>query len=375
VSGSLLLSVLTGGDAATRLSPRGWEQLLREARTPQLTARIGQQAKDQGWYDRVPVRPRRHFEAMHRACVSQQHMVRWELGQIERALAPLDAPVVLLKGAAYLMAGLPVADGRIFSDVDIMVPRDRLQQAEAALIARGWISNVHGYDRQYYERWAHELPPLQHVQRASVIDLHHTITPPVSRTPVDATKLFARARPLDGSKFFFILAPADMLLHSAVHLMQEGEFERGLRDLVDLDALFRDFGRNSGFWPTLLERASEHRLGRPLYYAVQQVRSLLGTPMPRDFLAAIDRSRPAFITRRAMGGLLRTGIVGATARGATWRGDVARGLLYIRGHYMRMPLRLLIPHLIRKSGSHLAFLGRGRSVQSIPAGGNAPGAI
>jgi len=33
----------------------------------------------------------------------------------------------------------------------------------------------------------------------------------------------------------------------------------------------------------------------------------------------------------------------------TWRFKVARILLYMRGHLIRMPLKLLIPHLCRKS--------------------------
>jgi hypothetical protein len=369
VSGGFLLSVLTEGEAATRLRPRAWEALLKEARGPMLTARLAEQAKAEGWYDRIPLGPRRHLEAACRTCASQQHMVRWEVGQIERALAAFDAPVVLLKGSAYVMAGLPAADGRIFSDIDIMVPREHLHRAEGALIPHGWISNVNAYDREYYEKWMHELPALQHVQRSSVIDLHHTITPPTSRTPVDAAKLFPAARPLAGSRLFFVLAPADMLLHSAVHLIQEGEFWHGLRDLVDLDALFRDFGSDAGFWPTLIARAAELRLGRPLYYAVQQARRLLKTPMPQDFLAGVDRFRPAFLTRRIMGSVLGTALAGASAGASTRQVDRARWLLYVRGHYVRMPLALLIPHLIRKGGARLAAIGRHRSGESLPVGG------
>ena len=369
MNGGFLIPVLRDGEAATRLSPRAWEQLLKEARAPMLIAHLALQSRDQGWNDRIPTQPRRHLEAARRSCVSQQQMVRWEVDHIERALAGLGAPVVLLKGAAYVMAGLPVAGGRFFSDIDIMVPRDCLERAEAALIPHGWISNVHGYDRRYYEEWSHELPPLQHVQRASVIDLHHTITPPASRTPVEATKLFAAARPLEGSKVFRILAPTDMLLHSAVHLMQEGEFEVGLRGLVDLDALCRDFGRDPEFWPALVDRASEHGLGRILYYAVQQARSLLGTPVPLDFHSAINGFRPFFVTRGAMNALLGAALAGAPARGQSRKVAVSRWLLYVRAHYMRMPLRFLIPHLIRKSGSRLASLGRRRSAQSIPVGG------
>ena len=40
-----------------------------------------------------------------------------------------------------------------------------------------------------------------------------------------------------------VLAPADMVLHSAVHLFTEGEFSRGLRDLCDLDLAVARFRR------------------------------------------------------------------------------------------------------------------------------------
>lgn len=375
MSGDVLTSVLTGRASATDLSPRTWEQLLSDARRSLLVARLAHQAIDQGWFDRLPARPRRHLEAARRQCAWQQDMVRWELGNIERALAPLGIPVVLLKGAAYVMAGVPVAKGRIFEDIDIMVPRDRIVEAEAALVAQGWRSHTtDAYDQQYYRNWMHEIPPLHHVLRSTVIDLHHTISPPMSRTPVDARKLFAAARPLDGLQGLSVLAPADMLLHSAIHLMQEGEIAHGLRDLTDLDALFRDFGCDAGFWPALLSRAAEHNLGRPLYYAVQQTRSLLGTPMPAAFVAAIDAMRPGIVTRRLMGSLLKAALLSAPARRRSVGAGVSCWLLYMRGHYMRMPLRILIPHLIRKSALRLAALGREQPGEPNPAGGERTGA-
>jgi hypothetical protein len=342
---------------------------LKEARGPMLTAHIAEQARAQGWYERIALRPRRHLEAARRTCASQQHMVRWEVGQIERALGALDVPVVLLKGSAYVMAGLPAAEGRVFSDIDIMVPRSAMHRAETALIPHGWISNANAYDRRYYEKWMHELPALQHVQRSSVIDLHHTITPPTSRTPVDAAKLFEAARPLAGSKLFFVLAPWDMVLHSAVHLIQEGEFWHGLRDLVDLDALLRDFGGDAGFWPALLARAGDLGLGRPLYYAMQQALVLLKTPMPAEFIAGLERFRPAFLTRRVMARLLGTALAGASAGASARQIERARWFLYVRGHYVRMPLKLLIPHLVRKGGVRLATLCRRRADDTLPVGG------
>jgi len=373
MTAGLLSAILAGRVAADTLAPRAWEQLLAEARKSMLIARLGHQASEQGWYERIPPRPERHLEAARRDCAWQLDGVRWEVGCIEHALAGVGTPIVLLKGAAYVMAGLPVGAGRFFSDIDIMVRRDRLLEVEQTLVAHGWYSNTaSAYDQKYYRQWMHEIPPLQHVRRLTVIDVHHTIAPPTSKTPVDAEKLFAAARPVAGLRNFFVLAPADMLLHSAVHLMQEGEFEHGLRDVVDLDALFRDFGRDAGFWRALIDRTAEHGLGRPLYYAVQQTRRLLDTPMPEAFLRAVDDFAPGVVVRGLMGALLEAALTVGSAREVGARVAVSRSLLYLRGHYLRMPLWLLIPHLLRKASHRLGALGRG--AESLPMGGQRTGA-
>ena len=55
-----------------------------------------------------------------------------------RALAPLDVPVILMKGTAFHAAGLDASIGRSVGDLDILVPRARLDAVEAALLEAGW---------------------------------------------------------------------------------------------------------------------------------------------------------------------------------------------------------------------------------------------
>jgi hypothetical protein len=230
-----------------------------------------------------------------------------------------------------------------------MVRRDTLPEVERALLSRGWApQSLDRYDQRYYRTWMHELPPLHHIQRNSVLDVHHTIAPLTARHRVAAELLFAAARRLDKSGRFFVLAPADMLLHSIIHLMQEGEFAHGLRDLMDIDDLFRHFGRDPAFWPALVERAAQHRLGRPLYYGARQAQHFLDTPLPAEFMAALERFRPGLATRGIMDAVFDAGIATDEPQGRRAFADLSRRLLYVRGHYLRMPLRLLVPHLMRK---------------------------
>ena len=76
------------------------------------------------------------------------------------------------------LAGRPAASGRVFADVDILIAQPLLGEAESLLTLQGWMSDkLDAYDQRYYRQWMHELPPLQHMRRSSVIDVHHAILP------------------------------------------------------------------------------------------------------------------------------------------------------------------------------------------------------
>ena len=193
----------------------------------------------------------------------------------------------------------------------------------------------------------HELPPLQHEKRQTAIDVHHTIVPPTSRFAVDGKRLRDAAIPVPGTTRFAVLAPPDMVLHSAVHLFTEGEFGRGLRDLCDLDALLRYFSaKDPHFWDTLAHRAVSFSLERAMHYALRFAAATLGTPVPERLLTV---GAPAAPAERVMDTLLDRALRPLHESCADRMTSLALFLLYIRGHYLRMPLGLLMPHLFRKA--------------------------
>ncbi|HZT51423.1 MAG TPA: nucleotidyltransferase family protein [Stellaceae bacterium] len=332
------------------LSPPQWERLIRQARKSQLIARVALVCQERGWLPEIAERPRLHLEAALRQCAWRRRAARHEVDCLRRALKGANVSVILLKGAAYDLAELPLARGRLYSDIDIMVPRERIRDVEAALGAFGWFPQAYDpYDQRFYREWMHEIPPLQHIIRRTEMDIHHTITPPVSRYRVDAKRLWQAARPLEMEGRFFVLSPPDMVLHSIVHLFQEGEFEQGLRDVVDVADLVAHFGREPGFWQELIDRAEELRLGRLLYYAVQQIRRVFDRVLPADFVAAVDRFGPGGAFGSAMNWLFSMALVADLSGGGRLSTDLARRVLYLRGHCLRMPVRLMVPHLVRKA--------------------------
>jgi hypothetical protein len=257
---------------------------------------------------------------------------------------------VLLKGSAYLLAGLPPAPGRIFSDIDILVEHSKLAEVESALFAAGWISEERdAYNDRYYRQWMHELPPMRHVQRGTSIDVHHTITPPTSRFKVDGAELLNRIQAIPEYPGLYTLCPTDMVLHSAAHLFLEGEFDHGLRDLLDMNDLVVHFAKDGSYWDRLLDRAEELELKIPLSHALIHLKRLFSTAPPTRLdtrIKALDRS---VISRRLMSALLSRALRPDHPSCDERFTALARWLLYVRSHHMRMPIHLAVPHLARKA--------------------------
>ncbi len=162
------------------------------------------------------------------------------------------------------------------------MPLAQIEPVEQALVAHGWLRmQIDPYDDRYYRVWMHEIPPLRHRERKTEIDLHHTILPRTSRLKPDPALLLAAARPLEDPRLR-VLAPTDMVLHSLVHLFLEGDPVEGLRlrDLLDVTDLLAHFGQEPVFWESLVPRARELDLQRPLYYGLRFARSILGADVP-----------------------------------------------------------------------------------------------
>lgn len=347
----LLSTVWANPDHRPELTSFQWETILGQARRSRLLGRLAQLHSDRGWLPEVPAQPRLYLEGALRLVDRHHHELRWEIDCIRRALKDVGTPVVLLKGAAYFAGQLPPSRGRLFADIDIMVARDRLADVEGALFRCGWISQERdAYNQRYYREWMHEIPPLRHVQRGTVIDLHHTITPPTSRFKVDGATLLGGIVPIDDQRDLFVLAPTDMVLHSAVHLFQEGEFDHGLRDLLDMNDLLLHFPETDpAFWHRLFERAVELRLEQPLHHALHHLARLFETRPPSEYQEAAEKLRPRWTQRTALSFLLALALRPDHPSCDRPFSKMARWLLYVRSHYLRMPAHLVVRHLLRKA--------------------------
>jgi Uncharacterised nucleotidyltransferase len=326
-----------------------WERILRLARRTRLLARLAEALASAGLTERVPPQPRRHLIAEQRLSRQRTAAMVWTLERIAAALGEVDFPLVLLKGAAYVGQALPIAAGRLPSDLDILVPRNCLAYAQARLVQAGWQEvELDEHDRRYYYEWSHEVPPLRHPLLPLELDLHHNILPPVANTHVNTDALLERLQPSRWASWQ-VLHPVDQVLHSAAHLFHDSELRDRIRDLVDLDGLLRDFGAQSGFWPQLPERARSLGLSEPLALACHFCVDWFGTPIASDILQSIMATGPGRARRAWLLPLLNAVLTPAEPeQKPPVAQEFAAMLLLARYHRQRMPMRILLPHLWHK---------------------------
>lgn len=348
----LIIKILCDPKAAMTLDLPDWDLLVRQARRSNLLATLFEIMKYEKIEEAIPENALRHFIAASNMANANDAAISWEVRQVYHALTGVVDQPVVLKGAAYLLTKGPAAAGRIFQDIDLLLPKDQLEKAERALFFGGWAStHLDAYDQKYYRQWMHELPPLMHMRRSSVLDLHHTIMPETSYIKLDGRRLIEHAETIDLGEGVTVrvLSKIDMVLHSATHLFQEGEFKHGLRDLLDLDRMMRSFGRESNFWDQLVDRARELKLLLPLFYATRYAHILLNTPIPETVHQALS-SEDFTRWHLPLMDFLFLRVLACDHQTCRRRfTGLAKWLLFVRSHYIKMPLWLLIPHLIRKA--------------------------
>lgn len=318
-----LVALLRDPTQADTIDPPGWTAVLAVARAETLAGTLAHRLEG---FPLPDVVAKALAEARIDAAEARRTAL-WEANRVALALRRLGHPVILLKGTAFVAAGLAAGQGRGIGDCDILLPKRLLDHAEKLLVDAGWEwIKSDPYDDLYYRRWMHELPPLVHGERGRMVDVHHTILPPTAGPMPDAQALIADAQALHGN--LAVLCHADMLVHAAAHLFADGELAGGLRNLWDIHALIEERGMAG-----LEARAALHGLSAAVGRALRLCHALYGTrvPEPCQRLNVFDH-----LYRRRM--LARDG----------WgreRHRMLRKAFYIRSHLIRMPLPMLARHL------------------------------
>ena len=347
---TLLLNTINQPSLINDFNTKDWELLIRQARSAQLLSYLANLLSKNNDIE-IPFKAKQHLQAAVVFSKKQKLNVTAECDRISKILSEIGIKSVFLKGAAYALIQLPLSDHRLLSDIDIMIEKSTLPDAETALFNHGWFAELlTDYDNMYYRKWSHEIPPLKHVKRQTVLDLHHNILPITTiNSHIEESVLHSNLVPINNSQYIYVLPSHLMLIHSAAHLFYESEFNKGLRDLIDIKEMFLLFSsKDDDYCNKLMNYAKELGLERTLFYATRYIEHVLNCEIPSNLKIKLLPYAPSRAVLFLMDFSFKNIFIPFHTSCNTKSFGISKTILYWRGHLLRMPLRLLVPHLTRK---------------------------
>ena len=292
-SSQLLLQCLKIEDLkikATNLSQfshNDWEAILVEANKHGLAPLLAGKLSVLPAHAKPPENVRQSLQNALRFSASRNLLLYHGLCQVLEALNEASIHAIVLKGA-FLAEGVYENIGmRPMVDVDLMVPRDQLENVANIL-------HRFGFSSQYF-RLGDELSNTQelspfHKPNAPILDIHWSIVSPSSPFKIDIDGIWKRTNEAKFSDVKALaLSPEDMLLHHCLHLAYQHAFSTGLRPFLDITETLCHF-REELDWLKVQNRAIEWNAAKSLFICLELAKELLNAPVRGSVLQAF---RPA----------------------------------------------------------------------------------
>ena len=286
---SLLLTSLSSGRTASvdhsHWDAAQWERALVAADWHRLAPLLFRLLGDDST---VPRDVRARLEARYLANVARNMFLRDALRAVLDALHAASIPAIPLKGGVLMDTVYPDAGLRELWDLDVLVPRDQLAAAEAAVTALGFSDDPSAYDREHTPRPLraadHHQPGLVSADGLTAVELHHHITIRGEGRAFPIDDVWRRARP--AAPFALASAPDDLLLHVAIHFTRNrlaGKTAGALAQIQDVNLVVEGHDID---WERFV--ASTHSYGLEMRAFLALISAAeLGAAIPRKVLVAL----------------------------------------------------------------------------------------
>lgn len=342
-----ILLYLAQPERCATLSLFEWQHLIWVLREAKLLAALAAVLERDNLLISLPVYAQRHLKSALVYADRQAQQIKFECQELQSVLLKAGIATIYLKGAAYTLADTPNSRGRICNDLDVLVSKAQLAEAEALLKQNRWQADeLNSYDEQYYRKWSHEIPPLVHLLRGTVLDLHHNLYLPISGRAADMSIFFNLTS--NTASGLSVLNPEAMVLHSIIHLFMNEETQSAMRDLWDIYLLISEYS-SEAFWQKLHKLAQLTGFDIELKYCLTALSYYLGSEL--DPLSK-KQCEIYFCNNWWVKNVLLPSLVPEHPLVCRPRHRWAKHLMYLRGHWLKMPVHVLSVHLFVKG-----FLG------------------
>lgn len=223
------------------------------------------------------------------------------LQEVLGALAARGIEPVLLKGAGLAYTVFGGMARRPMRDLDLLVPREALTPAIAALRAAGWAEAEGGRPADRYAAHQHAPPLIAPAGGVGVVELHDGLFPPGHPFRLDGATVLGRARRVPSPLGAVLVpAPVDQLLHACLHFAWSHELRWGAwRAVADVAALVAAAAAEdaapaaAGSRPTTraldeIVEAARSSGGASAVYWTLRLSAVLGeVPVPEEWLTGL----------------------------------------------------------------------------------------
>lgn len=214
------------------------------------------------------------------------------LRQTANALRTLESEgirTMVLKGVHLAAAMYPEPAFRGMADVDIMVRRDQLAQAEAIFVKRGWGPQP----RPDVDRFCEQSNHLAKLWKPGsiILEIHYHIERPTSPFRIPIEDLWATAKPLTVESVPTLgLAPEELILHLSIHASYHHRYSRApLKALLDVRAVLLRCADELD-WERLCHLATEWGMSRFAYSTLRLAATVLDAPIDEQAVDSLERS-------------------------------------------------------------------------------------
>ncbi|MFN4134984.1 MAG: nucleotidyltransferase family protein [Novosphingobium sp.] len=332
------------------LAAQGWEQLVDRALSKRVGLLVDRAVRRAGAEALVPAAARAALddEARSAAMSSFGHMIG--LAEAVRFLEAEGISPIALKGARLAFNDYPEPQLRRLRDIDLLVPAERAEHAQQAMIDSD-IYEVAEWSAFYGIEFGHQLPELTDRQRGISLEIHHRLN---ARDWAEEPHLVrmvhedAEEITVAGTRVRVPSMHAN-LLHLVEHATLHHLFENGPITLADLH-----FATMKGpvDWDLLIDQARQMGLERALRliallalsYGAGWVPPALRDPAP-DLASHLAASRAAMLRDEAQfeHAFMMRGLIMRKGRAPGWKAALRAALT---------PTPLILAGMMRVQGDN-----------------------
>ena len=289
----LLLDLLhpAGLGMAPDIHPEDWAGLFMAANLANLTGGMAWRLREHGLWETAPAEVRDYAEGAAELGRLRAEAQRRQALELVKRLEERNIRPILLKGTASLISGLyPDTGARFSSDIDLLIPVERMEEAWSLLVADGYAKcKVEESDLREDH---HHAPILLHPDRRFGVELHRHMASAILRNALPADEVRRRAVSLsvDGVTLW-IPAMEDRLVQCLTNILVDWDYTYilALRQLQELRLLVSaqpDFD-----WQGIHRRFAGVGRAGSIGYILQMASELAGLPAPSGIVPPLGGRR------------------------------------------------------------------------------------